>query len=411
MDGLLIDLVEARTVLGEEEPGQALMAAAFSDCGLEPVDIPMDADAIRADPHHSPFSWSVAGKRNVTATWRAERGPSPPGRSLVLNGHIDVVPPASEELWASSPFTARREGDWLYGRGAVDMKAGLVAMTGAVRALRLGGVRLRADVHLQSVVEEECTGNGTLQCLLAGSGAGADAAILTEPHPDHVTVAQVGVLWFHVVVRGTPAHAGRASALGHNAFEAALSVLAALRGLESELNAERTAHPRYRDLAHPINLNPGVISAGDWASTVPAQCTLSCRLALYPGTDPADVRARVERAVAGAASADAFLAAHPPTVRYDGFSCEGCEVDERADVVVALGDAYEAVHGERPAAQAITSTTDARHFVRHGVPALCYGPRGENMHGVDERVSLASMMEVARVLARFILAWCGEAWN
>jgi acetylornithine deacetylase len=411
MEGLLIDLVEARTVLGQEEVGQALMAAAFSDCGLEPVDVPMDADAIRADPRHSPFSWTVAGKRNVTATWRAERGRNPPGRSLVLNGHIDVVPPASEELWAFGPFTARREGDWLYGRGAADMKAGLVAMTGAVRALRRRGVRLRGDVHLQSVVEEECTGNGTLQCLLAGAGARADAAILTEPHPDHVTVAQVGVLWFHVVVRGMPAHAGRASALGHNALEAALSVLAALRGLESELNAERTAHSRYRDLPHPINLNPGIVSAGDWASTVPAQCTLSCRLALYPGIDPADFRARVEQAVADAAAADPFLAAYPPTVSYDGFSCEGCEVDEHGDVVLALGDAYEAVHGERPPAQAITSTTDARHFVGRAVPALCYGPRGENMHGIDERVSLASTMEVARVLSRFILAWCGEAWN
>jgi acetylornithine deacetylase len=411
MEALLIDLVEARTVLGHEEPGQVLMARAFADCGLEPIDIPMDADAIRADPHHSPFSWGVAGKRNVVATWRGERAPDPAGRSLVLNGHVDVVPPASDGLWTSGPFTARRDGDWLYGRGAADMKAGLVAMTGAVRALRRRGVRLRGDVHLQSVVEEECTGNGTLQCLLAGSGANADAAVLTEPHPDHLTVAQVGVLWFHVDVRGVPAHAGRASALGHNAFEAAMRVLAALRGLEAELNAERSAHARYRDLAHPINLNPGIVAAGDWASTVPAECTLSCRLALYPGTNPADLRARVERAVADAAAADPFLAAHPPTVRYDGFSCEGCEVDERAEVVLALGDAYASAHGERPPAQAITSTTDARHFVRHGIPAVCYGPRGEHMHGVDERVSLPSMTDVARVLARFIVAWCGEAWN
>jgi acetylornithine deacetylase/succinyl-diaminopimelate desuccinylase-like protein len=242
MQGLLVDLVEARTLLGQEDPGQALMARAFADCGLEPVDIPMVADAIRADPHHSPFSWSVAGKRNVTATWRGEPEPRSPGRSLVLNGHVDVVPPASEPLWTSGPFTARRDGDWLYGRGAADMKAGLVAMTGAVRALRRRGVRLRGDVHLQSVVEEECTGNGTLQCLLAGSGANADAAILTEPHPDHVTVAQVGVLWFHVDVRGVPAHAGHAAALGHNAFEAALRVLAALRELEALCLDRESAH-------------------------------------------------------------------------------------------------------------------------------------------------------------------------
>jgi acetylornithine deacetylase len=403
MERLLVGLVEAPTVLGDEEPGQAIMAGAFADCGLEPVDVPMDAGAIRADPHHSPFSWGVEGKRNVVATWPGAGG----GRSLVLNGHVDVVPPASEALWTGSPFTARRDGDWLYGRGAGDMKAGLVAMTGAVRTLRRRGVRLDGDVQLQSVVEEECTGNGTLQCLLAGTGSRADAAVLTEPHHDHFTVAQVGVLWFHVDVRGVPAHAARASSLGHNALEAAQRVLAALRELESELNAERGGHRYYDAIDHPINLNPGVVSAGDWASTVPAECTLSCRLALYPGQEPAELRERVEATVARAAAADPFLAAHPPTVRYDGFSCEGSVVAEDEPVVLALADAYAAVHRAPPALRATTATTDARHFVRRGIPAICFGPEAQEIHGIDERVSLRSMHDVARVLTRFLLQWCG----
>ena len=213
------------------------------------------------------------------------------GRSLILNGHVDVVPPASEALWSSPPFEPRRDGDWLYGRGAGDMKAGLVAMTGAVRALRRAGVELRGDLQLQSVVEEECTGNGTLQCLL--SGAHADACVITEPHHDHFTVAQVGVLWFHVDVRGVPGHAARG---GRGAFDAALEVLAALRALEAELNADPP--PPYDAIEHPINLNPGVVTAGDWPSTVTAECTLSCRIAMYPGQDPAELQRGVEAAVA-----------------------------------------------------------------------------------------------------------------
>jgi acetylornithine deacetylase len=405
MEALLAELVAAPTVLGHEEPGQAVMARAFADCGLEPVDVPMDPDAIRADPHHSPFSWTVDGKRNVVATWAGDTGPHPPGRSLILNGHVDVVPPASTALWTSDPFDPRRDGDWLYGRGAGDMKAGLVAMTGAVRALRRAGVRLRGDVHLQSVVEEECTGNGTLQCLLAG--AHADAAVLTEPHHDHFTVAQVGVLWFHIDVRGVPAHAARASTLGHNAFEAAQRILVALRDLEAELNAERGAHAYYRALEHPINLNPGVVTAGDWASTVPAECTLSCRLALYPGQEPAALRERVEATVARAAAADPFLVDDPPVVRYDGFSCEGSVVAEDEPLVLGLADAYRAVHGSAPALRATTATTDARHFVRRGIPAVCFGPEAQEIHGLDERVSLRSVQDVARVLARFVLQWCG----
>src|SRR5436189_43933 len=82
------------------------------------------------------------------------------------------------------------------------------------------------DVHLQSVVEEECTGNGTLQCLIDGTTA--DACVITEPHPDHLTIAQVGVLWFQVDVVGRPAHAAYATT-GHNAIEAANSILTELR--------------------------------------------------------------------------------------------------------------------------------------------------------------------------------------
>jgi acetylornithine deacetylase len=363
MEDLLVRLVEAPTVLGAEEAGQALMAQAFADCGLEPVDVPLDPDALRADPGHSPFSWDVAGKRNVVASWAGTGGDG--ARSLVLNGHVDVVPPASEALWTSPPFRARRERDWLFGRGAGDMKAGLVAMTGAVKA---------------------------------------------EPHPDHATVAQVGVLWFHVDVRGVPAHAARASTLGTDAFTAAQGVLAELRALEAELNAERGEHPHYAGFAHPINLNPGVVSAGDWASTVRAECTLSCRLALYPGQRPAELRARVEAAVTRAAARDPFLAEHPPAVRYDGFSCEGSVVEGDAPIVLAVADAFRDVHGgaelER---RATTATTDARHFVRHGIPAICFGPRAEDIHGIDERVSMSSLADVASVLARVVLQWCGGA--
>ena len=154
-EDLLVELVAAST----EEAGQAVMARAFGEIGLEPVDVCLDADALRADPHSSPFSWDVSGKRNVVASWKGRGG----GRSLILNGHIDVVPPANEELWTSPPFAPRVDGDWIYGRGAGDMKAGLAAMTSAIRTLREQGVDLAGDVHLQSVVEEECTGNGTLQ--------------------------------------------------------------------------------------------------------------------------------------------------------------------------------------------------------------------------------------------------------
>ncbi|HWV86200.1 MAG TPA: ArgE/DapE family deacylase [Capillimicrobium sp.] len=402
MEALLADLVRAPTVLGDEDAGQAVMARAFADCGLEPVDVPLRADALRGAEGASPFSWDVAGKRNVVATWAAD-APTDGARSLILNGHVDVVPPAAEHLWTHAPYGAEREGDWLYGRGAGDMKAGLAAMVGAVRALRALGLPLGAPVQLQSVVEEECTGHGALQCLLDGHRA--DACVITEPHPDHLTVAQVGVLWFHVDVDGEPAHAARADRLGFNAIEAAGAVLEALRALEAELNVDPP--PPYDAFAHPINLNPGIVAGGDWTSTVAASCTLSCRLACYPGESPDALAARVEATVARAAAEDPRVAGGRVRVRYDGFRCEGCTVAGDEPLVRALGDAYATRHGARPELVATTATTDARHFVRAGIPAVCFGPRAERIHGIDERVSLSSMVETAQVLALFVRDWSG----
>jgi acetylornithine deacetylase len=284
------------------------------------------------------------------------------------------------------------------------MKAGLVAIVGAVRALRETGVELAADVELQSVVEEECTGNGALQCLL--DGARADACVLAEPHPDHLTIAQVGVLWFHVEVAGKPVHAAYAGT-GQNAIDAANAVLAELRALEAELNA--SPPPPFDKIEHPINLNPGVVAGGDWTSTVPATCTLSCRLAIYPGTEPRELQRRVEAAVACAAERDAFLRSNPPRVRYDGFVCEGSTVAVDEPLVQTLSAAYAHVHGRAPDLRPTTATTDARHFVRSGIPAVCFGPRAESIHGIDERVSISSMMQCAEVLARFIVDWAGAA--
>jgi len=394
MEDLLVRLVEAPTVLGAEEEGQRVMEDAFRDCGLDARSVPLDADALRAAAGASPFSWDVGGKRNVVADW----GAAGAGRSLILNGHVDVVPPAAEELWSHPPFSARRDGDWLYGRGAADMKGGLAALTGAVRALARAGAAPAAPVQLQSVVEEECTGHGALQCVL--DGARADACVIAEPHPDHLTVAQVGVLWFHVDIAGIPAHAARADRLGFNAIDASHRVLDALRALEARLNAHPPAP--FDGFEHPINLNPGVIAGGDWPSTVAATCTLSCRLGLYPGQDPSDLREQVEAAVAEARVAGA-------RVRYDGFACEGAAVDRAEPVVTVLGDAYARLHGQRPALEATTATTDARHFVRAGIPAVCFGPRGERIHGIDERVSLRSVTESAQVLGLFIRDWCGLA--
>jgi acetylornithine deacetylase len=398
MEALLEDLVRERTLLGAEMPGQDVMRAAFAGLGLDPVDVPLDPEALRASPAASPFSWDVAGKASVTARW----GGAGDGRSLILNGHVDVVSPEPAGLWSSDPFEPRREGEWMYGRGAGDMKAGLAAIVGAVAALQRLGHEPAGAVELQSVVEEECTGNGAAACVLAGSRA--DAAVITEPTGGAIWNAQVGVLWFSVRVAGRPAHAGEAAS-GHNAIEAMVPVIAALRALEADLNVAPPAP--FADHQHPINLNVGTIRGGDWPSTVAGECVAEMRLALYPSGDVASLRERVETTVAEAAAADAFLQRCTVEVRYDGFACEGY-VLESDPVIGAVGEAAARVHGVVPGTFASTATTDARTFHLHGAtPAICFGPYADNIHSVDERVHLPSMVQTAQVLALLIRDWCG----
>src|SRR3954470_24579879 len=311
MEALLGDLVRARTVFGSEAAGQEVMRRAFAGLGLEPVDVPFDREALAASPAASPFSWDVAGKASLIA--RVPPGGTG-GRSLILNGHVDVVSAAPESLWSVEPWEPARDGEWMSGRGAGDMKAGLAAIVGAIAGLRRLSLSPCAPVELQSVVEEECTGNGAAACVFAGSRA--DAAILTEPTALQIWNAQVGVLWFSLRVFGRPAHAAYATT-GENAIEATYPLVRALRELEAELNADPPSP--FDAVEHPINLNVGTIRGGDWPSTVAGECVTECRLALYPGEPVDPLRRRVEETVAAAAADGPFEVEG----RYDAFAWEG----------------------------------------------------------------------------------------
>ena len=400
MEELLRRLIEQPSTLGNEQGGQAVMAEVFEELGLATAEVPMDADALRAHPGSSPFDWDVSGKTNLVATWHP-RGAAG-GRSLIFNGHIDVVSPEPVSQWRMPPFGAVREGGWIYGRGAADMKCGLAAIVGAVRGLKALGLSPKAPVHLESVVEEECTGNGTLQTILAGHTA--DAAIVAEPFGAAITTSQVGVFWFHVLIRGVPVHAAE-ERRGLNAIERSLQVMQALRAFEAELNASPPAP--FDRFPHPLNLNVGAIRGGDWTSTVPGECLTSYRIAMYPGMKVRDLQDRIEAVVAEAGvRAPAIFA--PPEVRYGGFATEGYVIADDDPLVRTLAGAFARSVGTPPALVATTGTTDAGVLGIHGnTPAVCFGPYAEQSHGVDERVWFPSVVQTAQVMALFVRDWCG----
>ena len=399
MQDLLVRLIEQPTTLGREAAGQEVMREAFGELGLEVAEVPMDVDALRAHPAAAPFDWDVDGKVNLVAGWGADRG----GRSLILNGHIDVVPAEPDDQWSHPPFRAAVDGDWVSGRGAADMKCGLAAIVGAVRGLRSLGLEPDGRVLLESVVEEECTGNGTLATILAGSTA--DAAIVAEPFGAAITTSQVGVLWFHVRIRGVSVHAAE-ERLGVNAIEKSFDVMRALRGLEAEMNL--SPPPPFDLFSHPINLNVGSIRGGDWASTVPGECLTTYRIALYPGQPVRDLQDRIEAVVAEAAALDPEIFSHPPEVRYGGFTSEGYEIARDHPLVGTLARAFARRTGTPPPLVATTGTTDAGILGSVGhTPAVCFGPYAEQAHAANERVWFPSVVQTAQVMASFIREWCG----
>ena len=396
----LADLTRFPSTRGREAPAQDFMAAAMRERGLSVDRWKVAVEDIRHLPGFSPVAVSYDDAWNVVG---AHRPRAVKGRSLILNGHIDVVPTGPLDMWTDPPFAPRVADGWMYGRGAGDMKSGLAANLFALDALARAGLAPAADIYVQSVIEEECTGNGALACLQRGYRA--EAALITEPSGCTLTGAQVGVMWFQVKVRGKPAHVAYAGT-GANAIEACFPIIAALHRLEHRWN--ETRHPAFAHTAHPINFVVSKIEGGDWTSSVPSWCTFDMRIGLYPGQNLANVKSEVEHTVAAAAKEDAFLAKNPPKIEYHGFQAEGYVLPQGSDAQKLLEKCHEQIAGAALAHRESTATTDARFYGLYArIPALVYGPTAENIHAFDERVDLESMRRVTQALALFVAQWCG----
>ena len=219
--------------------------------------------------------------------------------------------------------------------------------------------------------------------------------------------AQFGVMWFRVHVRGKPAHVLDTSA-GVNAIEAAFELVGALKELETRWNEEDLRHPSYAGDKHPVNFNLGIIHGGEWASSVPTECTFHMRVGFFPGIKPAEVREKIKQTIEAAAAANPGMKETPPRIEFVGFQAEGCTIDPNEEMMRMMAEAHERVMGEAPALRATTATTDARFFNLYGkIPATCYGPEASTIHGIDESLSLDSFKQVTRVLTLFLAEWCG----
>lgn len=403
---LLEQLVSEPSTIGQENGSQNVLAAALEASGFDITRLAIPDD-IGDQPGAGVPRVSYEGRFDLVA----QRGAAAEGRTLIINGHMDVVPAEDHSRWTRHPFEPFREDGWLVGRGAGDMKGGFAAGLLAIWALDATDPGWqRGALTVVAAIEEEATGNGTLASGHAGFLA--EAALLLEPTDLQILLGGISLTWVSIELVGRAGHA-EAALVSVNPIETVPTIIAALQSLEREFNDAHDSgvgrDPAFADIRHPYNVNIGTVNAGDWASSVPAVARLEVRIGHPRSLRAEDVLERVRLLLIKATAASEWFAVHPPVVKLTGYRAERYLQDASGEIVTALAAAHRAVHGESPDLVTIGSTTDARFYLNQfGVPAIAYGPVTRNMHGTDEAVELASIVATARTVARFLRAWFAE---
>ncbi|GAA0284736.1 M20 family metallopeptidase [Halobacterium noricense] len=390
------ELVSFASTDGGEAPVSAWFAARLEELGFEThewgVDaallaqhrsFPDDPDAIRA-----PDRRSVGGVLDL--------GDPDAGPTLVLNGHLDVVP-ADEAVWSSQPFEARWRGDELTARGAADMKSGLAACVFA--ALALAERDLDGRVVVEGVVGEEAGGVGAATAALDNPYPfDRDAAIIAEPTALTPVIASEGSLMKRLRLTGRSSHAATPwrgeSILPY--FDSSREAFADL----AEEREQAVTHPLYEEFPTKWPVVCGTVEAGEWASTVPASLTAEWRIGVAPGETVAEVEAAFDERLAAVVADDEWLAEHPPEFERFSVQFEASEISPDEPVVRAVQSGMRANDLAETAPRGVTYGADARHYIEAGIPTVMFGPGSiEQAHFPDETIDFREVETAVDVLA------------
>jgi acetylornithine deacetylase len=387
-------LVRERSVTGRERDAVACVVRLAGALGLRATLDEHDLDALRAHPGHP---GEEAPRTELVGATVTLPGRDPSAPRLCTNGHVDVVP-AGTEAWARDPWAGAIDAEHVHGRGAVDMKAGVIAALHALGAPRAAGTELPGDVVLQVVASEEDGGLGTFAAL--ERDADFAACLIPEPTERRIVCAHGGALTFSGVVRGRGAHAAKRLE-GVSAIDRYLPIHAALHAHEQAVNA-RPRHPLLADDPLPYPLLVGRLEAGRWSSQVPDELRFEGRLGVPVGESLAEARAGLERAVAAATDS----AGPPVQITWSGGQFGSGETDVGDPWVGLVRDAAAAELGSPPPLAGVGYGCDMRLYCDHAIPCVLFGPSGiELAHAVDERVAIDDLLTVARVIVRSAVAF------
>ncbi|MBA3277382.1 MAG: ArgE/DapE family deacylase [Geodermatophilaceae bacterium] len=396
----LVELIAIPSITGSaaESDAQHRLAGYFDPLGLDTDLWPIDLPEAKAHPDFPGLEAPRTEAWGLVGITGGDDGPT-----LILNGHIDVVPPGDLSRWSGEPFRPRIEGDVVHGRGACDMKAGVVAALAAAKAVTNSGIRLAGRLALHSVVGEEDGGLGAWSTLRRGYRG--DAAVILEPTSGTVHTANAGALTFRIEVTGRAAH-GATRELGVSAFESFWPIHLALRELESERNADTDVRLRGHDL--PYALSIGTIRSGDWPSSVPDRLIAEGRYGVAIGEPSAAARKVLEDRVVEACSSDPWLTDHPATVTWSGGQFGSGTLPPGHPLLGRVQAAAADIRGGIPPEAAAAYGSDLRLYAAEDIPTVHFGPGDVRLaHSPREQVHINDLVSTARAVALLIVRTCG----
>ncbi len=394
-------VIQQPSTTGNELEAQTLVADRLKGNGLD-VDVWIpDYDELIKSKYFNPRRDNYENSPNVVGILKGKEA----GRSLILNGHIDVVPAGDKSVWTNDPYSGEVIDGKLYGRGTTDMKGGNMATLIALETIIDLGIELKGDVIYESVIEEETGGAGTLAAIQRGYKA--DVAIIPEPSEMRIFPQQQGSLWFKVTVKGISAHGGTRYE-GVSAIEKGWIAFQEILKLEEKRNEPLRKDPLYKDNPIPIPINIGQFNGGIFPSSVAEEATIQGRYGVAPGETIEEAKEEFIAMLNNLKRLDKWFEENPATVEWGGIHLPpgGCDLDH--PMLDILKEKYVQVEQKEPVIAGSTWGTDGGLLTEAGgIPSIVFGPGTTSMaHFTDEYVELDNLFKTAEIITLAIIEWC-----
>jgi len=393
-------MIAIPSVTGDEAKIQKFLADHMAALGLKIDMWETNWHELKKHPAYRPVDRGYEGRPNIVATLKGTGG----GRSLLLNGHTDVIPVGGGR-WSDDPWSAKIKNGRIYGRGSADMKSGVASHIMALEGLVAAGVKTKGDIHINVVVDEEVSGHGTLDTVIRGYKA--DAGISGETSGLAVQPACIGRIWFEIEIQGKPAGIQKRYE-GISGIELGYKIVKAVADLEAKRVATVT-HPLYPNALDTLPCIIGSFSAGNYPSAFPANALLKGSIGTVPGEDHEGVKKSLVEQIARAAAEDPWMKLHPPKVRFVGYDAEASEIPRDHPIVATVCKNYKEITGRDPEISGRQGAADTRFLNLYAnTPTVIFGPGSTAvMHADDEYVSIDDYMAAIKVMALSICDWCG----